>query len=232
MVQMTPRTLERTRAPRPRRGGTGRAVAGSVAALAAVLMLAGCGSAKPVRPDRFYALEPAALVGPAGPPAPCVLAVNDLAARGLLGGRQIVYRTPDEPLTVDRYEGLLWAEPPSRAIAQGLVSGLRAARVCEFVTIPADRARADYLLGGEVERFEHRPKDRPPRVLATINLALVRANDRQSMASRQYSGEEPVNGDTPEGMADAFNRLVARLVGEAVQDIQRVKGRLVRTQGP
>lgn len=225
MVQVT--------APSP---GHGRAVAALAAALGLALTLglalAGCGSGKPVRPDRFYALEPVPIEGPAGPPAPAILMVNDLAARGFLGGRQIVYRTREAPLTVDRYPDLLWAEPPNRAIAQSLANGIRAGGVFEFVVIPADRARADYLLGGEVERFEHRPTDRPPRVVAAVNLALVRANDRGSMASRQYGGEEPVDGDTPDAMADAFNRLTARLVAQAVRDLQEVKPRLTRTRAP
>ena len=199
-------------------------------AFAAALALAGCGSAPPIQPDRFYSLQPVALEGPAGPPAPSVLMVNDLAGRGLLGGRQIVYRTREQPLVVDRYDNLLWAEPPTRALAQNLVNGIRAAQVFDFVAIPADRARADYLLGGDVERFEHLPTEQPPRVAGTMNLALVRADDRRSIASRQYSGEETVVGDSPEAMADAFNRLIARLVADAVRDLQAVKAQLVRTR--
>jgi cholesterol transport system auxiliary component len=216
------------RPPDPRPARCWRRLALPLCVLAVASGLAGCGSAPPVQPDRFYSLEPVALAGPAGPPAPFILMVNDLAARGLLGGRQIVYRTREQPLIVDRYESLLWAEPPTRALAQNLVNGIRAARVFDFVAIPADRARADFLLGGEVERFEHRPTDQPPRVVGTINLVLVRADDRRSIASRQYSGEERVAGNDPEAMADAFNRLVARLVAAAVQDLQAVKVQLVR----
>ena len=209
-----------------------RALGLSICALAGVLGLAGCGSAPPVQADRFYSLEPVALEGPAGPPAPSILMVNDLAARGLLGGRQILFRTRTQPLVVDRYDGLLWAEPPTRALAQNLVNAIRAAQVFDFVVIPADRARADYLLGGEVERFEHLPTEQPPRVVGTINLALVRADDRRSIASRRYSGEETVDGDSPEAMAGAFNRLAARLVAEAVRDLQVAKAQLVRTRSP
>jgi cholesterol transport system auxiliary component len=82
------------------------------------------------------------------------------------------------------------------------------------------------LLGGEVQRFEHLPTDDPPRVAVTLNLALVRANDRSSMSSRQYSGEEMVDAQTPDAMADAFNRLTARLLAEAVRDLQEIQSRL------
>jgi cholesterol transport system auxiliary component len=216
----------------PRSARLRRPLALASGALTAALGLAGCGSAPPAQPDRFYSLEPAALEGPAGPPTPSIVMVNDLAARGLLGGRQIVYRTREQPLVVDRYDRLLWAEPPTRALAQNLVNGLRAAQVFAFVAIPADRVRADYLLGGEVERFEHLPTDQPPRVVGTMNLALVRAHDRRSVASRQYSGEERVDGGSPEAMAAAFNRLAARLVAEAVRDLKAAKAQLARTRGP
>lgn len=230
MVQVMPPDPSPARRPRTR--CLWRPSALRFFALGAAMGLVGCGSAPPVQPDRFYSLEAAALAGPAGPPAPSVLMVNDLAARGLLGGRQIVYRTREQPLVVDRYQSLLWAEPPTRALSQNLVNGIRTAQVFDFVAIPSDRARADYLLGGEVERFEHLPTDQPPRVVGTVNLTLVRSDDRRSIVGRQYSGEERVDGDSPEAMAEAFNRLVARLVAEAVRDLQAVKGQLARTRGP
>ena len=204
----------------------------AAAALAAALLLGGCGASEPVKPDRFYSLGAVPQRTAATVPAPAILLVNSLAAQGFLGGRQIVYRTRESPLVVQRYEDLLWEDPPSRAIAAALVEALRAAKVFQFVVIPADRARADFLLGGEVERFEHLPTEQPPRVSASFTLTLVRANDRGSIANRRYSGEEPVDGVSPDAMAEAFNRLTARLVAEAVRDLETLKPRLVGNSGP
>lgn len=200
--------------------------------LLAALLMAGCGTSGPARPDRFYSLDPVPLIGPDGSTAPAILLVNDLAARGFLGGRQIVYRTREEPLVAQRYDDLLWEEPPTRTVAGLLVNAIRTAEVFRFVVIPADRARSDYILGGSVERFEHRPTDQPPRVLVSYNLTLVRSDDRGSMASRQYSGEEPVDGPTPDDMADAFNRLNARLAAEVVRDLQGLKPHLRGSPNP
>ncbi len=194
--------------------------------LAGCLSLLGCGSSAPLRPERFYSLDPPTQQGPVGKPAPAILLVNDLGARGFLGGRQIVFRTREEPLVAQRYDWLLWEDPPTRALAAALVKAVRAAAVFRFVVIPEDRARADYLLGGEVERFEHRPTDQPPRVAASFTLALVRASDRGSMTSRRYSGEEPVEGASPDAMAAAFNRLTARLMAEVVRDLQALRPHL------
>jgi cholesterol transport system auxiliary component len=46
------------------------------------------------------------------------------------------------------------------------------------------------------------------------------------MVSREYAGEESVDAQTPEAMADAFNRLTARLIAEAVRDLQSLGPRL------
>ncbi len=197
-----------------------------IALLFALAGLVGCGTSGPIKSDRFFRLDPAVLEGPAGAPVPAILMVHDLAARGFLGSRAIPFRTREDPLVAQRYDDLLWEEPPARALARALVTALRAARVFEFVVVSAERARADYLLGGELERFEHLPTDQPPRVAATFQLALVRADDRSVVATRDYRGEEPVDAATPDAMIAAFNRLSARLAAAVVRDLQSVKPRL------
>ncbi|TCT20204.1 ABC-type transport auxiliary lipoprotein family protein [Thiobaca trueperi] len=193
-------------------------------ALLLVLLLTGCGSSPPLQSDRYYALSPIIRETPAATPASGVLLVNTLAARGFLGGRQIVYRQDGQPLRVERYDWLLWEETVPRALAQSLADAIRDAGLFEFVVTPADRARADYILSGEVETFEHRPTDQPPRVVASLNLSLVRATDRRSVWMKTYRGEEQVDASTPEAipdaMAESFNRLTARLVGEVVRDLR------------
>jgi cholesterol transport system auxiliary component len=190
-----------------------------------ILVLAGCGSTAPMTPDRYYSLAPAPLEAPVGAPLPATLLVNDLAARGFLGGRQIIFRTHEAPLLVQRYNDLLWEEPVTRAMSRNLVNAIRTARVFQFTLIPADRGRADYILGGEVERFEHLPTTVPPRVVATLNLALVRANDRKSLWNRRYSGDVQVEGATSEAMVEAFNRLAAQLAADVVRDLRTLPPR-------
>lgn len=209
--------------PRDPPGRSRRLLVTTILTLATAL--SGCGPPAPVKPDLFYSLAPVPLEGPAGPPLRATLLVNDLAARGFLGGRQIIFRTTEEPLVVQRYQGLLWEEPVTRAMARNLVGAIRAAQIFEFVLIPADRGRADYLLGGEVERFEHLPTAQPPRVLGTLNLTLVRADDRRSLWDRRYSGEVLTRGAAPEDMAEAFNQLAASLASEVVGDLRTLQRR-------
>jgi cholesterol transport system auxiliary component len=193
-------------------------------ALILVLLASGCGSPAPMRPDLFYSLDPEPLESPVGAPLQATVLVSDLAARGFLGGRQIVFRTEAEPLRVQRYDDLLWADPVPSALARNLVRAVRHAQVFERAVIPADRARADYLLGGEVERFEHLPTAMPPQVVGTLNLSLVRVDDRRSVRDRRYRREVEVQGATPDDMAEAFNRLAALLAADVVRDLRTLPG--------
>lgn len=207
-------------------GGRGLTFA-RISSLTALLLLTACGAPEPMQQDRFYSLEPEIQPAPATSTAlGATLLVNDLATRGFLGGRQIVYQTSEQPLQVHRYHLLLWAEPPGRAIAWGLARALGTAGLFEVVATPAQRVRSDFILGGELDRFEHLPTAAPPKVVADFSLTLVRSTDHRALFSRGYQGQEPTQGDSPEAMARAFNRLAGRLIGEAVRDIQALRTRL------
>lgn len=200
--------------------------------LLASVLLTACGAPEPAQRDRFYTLSPRVPgVGATAAPLRATLLVNDLAARGFLGGRQVVFRTREQPLEVQRYNLLLWEEPPGRAIARDLAGALRTAGLFEFVITPAQRTRTDYILGGELDRFEHLPTASPPQVVADFSLTLMGSADRRSLFSRRYLSQEPTQGDTPEAMAQAFNRLAGRLIGDAVRDLQSQRSRLRGTPG-
>ena len=204
---------------------------GLIVLLIALSALAGCGGSQPIQ-DRFYRLDPPPLVQPVAPPAPSILLVNNLTARGFLGGRQIIYRTTDEPLLTKRYDALLWDEPPANALTRALVNALRASKVFRFVVIPAEQSLADYRLSGELQRLEHLPTAQPPRVAATLHLTLVPTNDNTVMASRTYSDEEIIEGSTPDAMVEALTRLSARLIAMAVTDLQTRRSQLTSTASP
>lgn len=209
-----------------------RAVLGAAttAALMTGLLAAGCGGGERIR-DIYFSLASDVAVSPVSTPLQGTLRVSPLAARGFVGGSRIVYRTAEDPLQVQRYNELLWEEVPARAIADDIVAAMRAARVFENVVTAGDPARADYLITGELSRFEHLPTASPPRVSVELSLALVDGSTRRLLVSKTYSGFEPtaVNADgrtTPEAMAAAFNRLTGRLIGELVRDAQSLASRL------
>lgn len=198
--------------------------AARLVSLLLVLLLGGCGSSGPVVSERFYTLEPALGLPSSQRTLPGTLLVTPLAARGFLGGTQIVYRTAEAPLQVQRYDNLLWEHPPGRAMAEALIAALRNARAFEFVVAIADRAEADLLINGTLSRFEHLPTAAPPQVAVAFNLTLV-GSDRQTRFSKTYEGTEPVGTSTPEAMVRAFNRLAGRLMTAAGRELQRAASR-------
>jgi cholesterol transport system auxiliary component len=190
------------------------------------LSLGGCGAPVTVKEDQYLSLVPPTAPELSGD-APASgaqheqdLQVNELAARGFLGGRQIVFRTTADPWQTQRYDQLLWDEPVPRALSRHLAASIRAAGLFRFVLIPADRGNADYLLSGEVERFEHLPTATPPRVAGTLSLTLLRASDRRPLLVRRYDAEEIVAGETPAAMAAAATRLADRLAAAVVADLR------------
>jgi cholesterol transport system auxiliary component len=229
------RTLNPSSAPAVRRlpGRHGpRALLLLVAAVAlmAALVAVGCGGGERIR-DIYFSLASDLVVSPASTPITGTLRVSPLAARGFIGGSRIVYRTAEDPLQVQRYNEFLWEEVPARAIADDIVAAMRAAQVFDSVVTAGDPARADYLISGEVLRFEHLPTARPPGVSAELSLALVDGKTRRLLVSKTYSGFEPTAASadgrtTPEAMAAAFNRLTGRLISELVRDAQLLASRL------
>lgn len=203
----------------PRHPSRRRPAAALLAAALAAGLLGGCGGGAPVTRDAFFVLEPAVAMGPATRHVPATLLVMPLGARGFLGGTQIVFRTGEQPLQVQRYDDLLWEEAPGRALSDVLATALRDSGAFAFVVTIADRARADYILGGELIRFEHLPTAAPPRVSGEVNLTLVDGRTRRTLFSRTYAGDEPTGDSTPVAMAAAFNRLAERLAADALADL-------------
>ena len=236
MVQMMPVHAFRSIPTRPARGmkGPGWAACGAVVltGLLLVLGLAGCGSPVPIKEDQYFSLTPPTTLEPGSlateggavardrAPLPASLQVNELAARGFLGGRQILFRTAEAPRETQRYEQRLWDEPVPRALSRHLATRIRDAGVFRFVLIPADRGRADYLLGGEVERFEHLPTAHPPRMAGTLSLTLIRASDGHPLLERRHDAEVPVTGPTPADMATAATHLADQLAAAVVEDLR------------
>lgn len=196
-------------------------------AAGAALALAACAAPGPVAVERFYSLAPVPAITPAAAPLPATLRVEPLAARGFVGGREIVFRTREEPLQVGRHRHHLWEQPPAAALGEALAQALREARLFQLVVTRDGGARADYRLGGRVIRFEHRPTDQPQGVAVAFELLLVADRDRRGLHAARYQGEEAMTADDPTEMVAAFERLSARLIGEAVRDLQAQRPQLV-----
>jgi cholesterol transport system auxiliary component len=205
----------------------------SATTLALYLALTACAGGGPAPQDHFYSLTPTVQVMPGtSTPVAATLLVTQPSTRGLTIGRELVFRSADRPGEVQRYDFHLWSEPPAAAIAAALTHAMREARLFAFVIAPGQRARADYLLTSELQRLEHLPDATPPQVAVGFHLTLVDAYDRRPLFARDYQGTEPTGPAVdPAAAAAAFNRLLGRLLGEAVRDLQGLRPRLRAGEG-
>jgi len=192
------------------------------------LTLSACAAGGPAPQDHVYPLSPAITVVPLVEPAvAATLLVTQPSARRLTVGREILFRRDDRPGEIQRYNFHRWAEPPAAGVASALTAALREARLFAFVINPGQRAQADYLLTGEILRLEHLPSAHPPEVAAELHLTLVDGYDRRPLFARLYQGREPTGAnDSPGAAVAAFDALLGRLLGEAVQDLQAQRPRL------
>jgi uncharacterized lipoprotein YmbA len=118
--------------------------------LAALLLLAACGSSPPAR---FYSLEPLA-AGEAPVGAVAHLAIGPISLPDALDRSQLVTRL--QPFEVQVDEFARWAEPLDRAVARVLGANLGALLDAKWVaSVPGDGAAPDALrVSVQVLRFE------------------------------------------------------------------------------
>lgn len=187
--------------------------------LVVLALLSSCGGPAPPLRETFYRLDPP-LHGARHPrPLADSVQVAPLATRGFAGGTQIVFRLAEQPLVTQRYRDYLWEEPPGQAIAGALAAGLRATGLFRIVLTGGERARAEWLLGGQLSRFEHWPTHNPPQVAAEFALTLLDAERRSVRFTAIYAGTRPVHDATPSAMAAAFSALTGDLLAEALHDL-------------
>ncbi len=176
---------------------------------AALTGCAGFGGASPL--DTFDFSTPA----PAGKPGPSghlqVLVADPVADRSLDTDR-IVVRSGENEISV--YAGVQWADRLPRLVQSRLVAALDASGRVRAAARPGQGMAADRQLLTEIRTFEYRPAER--RVV--VSLAVKAMDDRSGriVAAAVLAGDEPVSGDVGSAVTGAFDRLLARLVAEAV----------------
>lgn len=190
-----------------------------IIAIIFTLQLTACATSGPIEHDRFYRLNPDVAIEPASTTSAATLQVRPLAARGLIAGRQILFRPSGNSPEVRRHVTDLWEAQPTDAIADALIAALRQARIVAHVVGRSGAIRADYTLGGTLHILEHRPLEGDDRVAAAFDLILSDSHNRHVLFAASYQDTEPMASATPEAMIAAFNRLIGRLVSEAVRDM-------------
>ncbi len=196
--------------------------------IAASAFVAGCVFGPPPQ-SAYYTLAPAVTAAKRAKPLAGTILVNRFSARGLTSGRQIVFRDQAHPFQLQRYHYLYWADVPAVMVQERLVQSLRQAGIADYVITPAERAKADWIVSGNLLLFEHHPYARPPAVVVELELGIVRADCREPVFLKAYSVREPASNNQIEQAIPAFERALARLIDRFLQDAGRVLEQQTRT---
>lgn len=191
----------------------------------AALALAGCLSTPTVHSTRYYTLTPAIEMG------------NATASGKTLGVRPIVSARPyklevaytAEPNRLAYFTHAEWAEAPATVVDRALTDALLASGQFRDVGEAGDMTRPDYVMTGELRRFDADFTGDAPRVVVEADLVVREATGPGTLWQGHLVAESPIAGPevTPTGsdaqlaaIASALAEAVSTLVQEACAGIQ------------
>jgi ABC-type uncharacterized transport system auxiliary subunit len=180
-------------------------------------VLDGCGA---TRPSNYYQLSvPSDKTSEEDPaPYPVTLLVGPIATSNLYRDDRIVYTSGGEAMGT--YEFQRWAESPSEMIKEVLLQELQASTRYQYVYSSRSDVRGDYLLRGHLYDFrEIDGKILTARVAFYFELHDNKTGD--TVWSRYYSHDEPVDGKDVPGVVAALNRNVMSGLSEVRQGLDQ-----------
>lgn len=204
------------------------------AAVASVLVLAGCGS---VRYPTSYLLNlPAPAPQAAAPEAGMgSVVVREFRCPEYLCEGRIVYRPTAEE--VGFYEHHRWAVSPRQAVTQSIVDALRTRSMFSSIAYNERGVEAEYVLTGAIERLEEVDEGRDVRAVCLISAQLIDANTRTVVWHGAVSETIPVERRDVAGVVSslsaatrtAVDRLVSSMgSGLAGREVQRTVSKSAR----
>lgn len=194
--------------------------------LGAALLAAGCSGVlarQPLEKQRF-ALAPGRPDPVSGPRAG-VLRIGVVHASTPYQNRGFVHRTGDESFKSDFYNE--FAAPPGILLRDVLIEWLRDGTHFETV-VQGSEAPSDWLLEVDLESLYADLRDAAaPQVTIGITVRLLdaRAAGAAIAFQKHYAVSEPAADASPPALAAAWNRALARVLGELAADLDATRAR-------
>lgn len=185
----------------------------ATAAIAAMLMLGGCGSTPATR---YYVIAPTVEAPLRNAPSPLTVVVRDVRLPQYLDRQQIVTRGSEHRLQVADHDK--WASDLRQDMMRVLAENLGRLLESERVIAAPHRLRQapDYRVEVEVQRFE---RGADGRVVLVARWSLLRGGDGEVLVDRMASHAVAIDGNA--GSAEPYDAVVAAM--------SRVYGELART---
>jgi ABC-type uncharacterized transport system auxiliary subunit len=192
-----------------------------LAVLLAALGLSGClGSTDPVPPDNFYRLRvPANGQALSRPLVPGTVQVSAFEGDALLHARPILFSSDGGSGAVRQHNYHYWADPPTRMVQDELAAFLRKRGLARSVVTPTMRAEADYELRGRLRHLEMLTGGSGARVLAELDLSVVRVADGKVVVANTYVREGEAADAGVAASVTALNGALAEIFAGFAADL-------------
>ena len=180
-----------------------------VAALA--LPLGACALAGAVNspPPALYQLQaPSAVQGSV---LPLQLVVEEFSTPAAIDTARIVFRPTANELKY--FAGARWADRTPRMISTLLIETLSKSGFAG-VTGQGGQARVDYTLAGDIRAFavEGAQGSAAREVNVTLFVRIIRAKDREIIASREFASRQPVAASGMESIVTAYDKALSAVL--------------------
>jgi cholesterol transport system auxiliary component len=196
----------------------------SVAVLACVAAVGGCGSAATYQKETFL-LEASPPPAPAAGPIPATLSVQHFSVDPAFADRNLIYRLGEYKYEPDYYREFLVS--PSTMITEQTRQWLADSGVFAQVLPRASRLQSEYTLEGSVTALygDFRDEAAPAAVLEIRFFLLHRGEIGQTIVfTRTYRSVHPILIRTGEAMMDAlskdFTEILTRLEADLGQALR------------
>ncbi len=192
----------------------------SIPLMGLLALATGCLSTPTIAPTQYYTLNVETRVT-GGTPTSKTLGIRPLASARPYK-LEIAYTA--EPNRLSYFPRAEWAEAPSIVINRALKDSIRALGAFVDVGDAADMVRPDYILTGELRRFEADYTGTEPRVVVEVALAIRSTSGPGTLWEGLANAEAPL---PPNDSSTEHVAAVAQAMSEAVSMlIERVCGHL------
>jgi ABC-type uncharacterized transport system auxiliary subunit len=178
-------------------------------ALAALIILAGCGGA--VKYPNYYTLH---LPPPPDPPAPenihATLAIREFRSPAYLRQGALVYKTSPEQIGFYAYHR--WAVDPREFVTDAVTSRLRASGNFAQVKRYDGRSDIDYVLGGRIEQLEEIDYDGGVKVEVAISAQMTSLASGATVWTNAVSEVGTVGQHDVPAVVAEMNRTMGRAI--------------------
>jgi ABC-type uncharacterized transport system auxiliary subunit len=180
-----------------------------VAAMAFLVVVAGCGSARPIK---YYQISPPpAAAAPSGEPINVGILVRLPVTSHIYREDPIVYSS--ETYQFGTYETHRWAEPPAEMLQSALVRGLRASGRFRAVQTQRSSSTGEYLLVSQLYGFnEMTGANMAARLSYDVDLRELKTGN--VVWSHSYNHDEPSAARDVPSLVAAMDKNVQRSVQE------------------